>query len=260
MPLQLRDGIKLFSEEVGRGSPTLLFVHGLMCDHRFWAPQVEHFSKKHRVVVVDLRGHGASDAPAGEYTIDLLADDLAWLCREINLDAPVVVGHSLGGVVALQLAARRADRLRAVVILDSPIIPLESTRMIVAQHAAALRGSEWQAAQRLLTEWCFRPHSDPEVKAWVSARAGAAQHVVASLFENLFEVDTAAAAAACKLPVLYVSAGEAHVNLARFRELCPQLVTGQTVGGGHYHQLEVPEQINAMIDRFVAMHFSGNAA
>jgi pimeloyl-ACP methyl ester carboxylesterase len=258
MALRVRDGVQLFSDEVGRGSPPLLLVHGLMCDHRFWAPQVAHFSKKHRVVAVDLRGHGASDAAAGTYTMDLLADDLAWLCGEVHLEEPVVVGHSLGGVVALQLAARHVAR--AAVLLDSPIIPLESTRAMVQHHAAALRGSQWQAAQHTLTEWCFRPESDPMVRAWVFERAGAPQHVVASLFEDLFKCDTAAAAAACTVPVMYVSAADVHVDLVRFRELCPQLMTGQTVGSGHYHQLEVPEQINAMIDRFLAMHFSENSA
>jgi hypothetical protein len=55
------------------------------------------------------------------------------------------------------------------------------------------------------------------------------------------------------VPVLYVSSGPWFADVARVRELCPQLVTAQTVGSGHYHQLEVPEQVNAMIDRFLAV-------
>ena len=83
--------------------------------------------------------------------------------------------------------------------------------------------------------------------------AATPQHVIASAMEDYLAYDSAAAAAACKLPLVYVSSGPWFADVARLRELCPQLVTGQTVGSGHYHQLEVPEQINAMIDRFVAV-------
>ena len=80
------------------------------------------------------------------------------------------------------------------------------------------------------------------------------QHVVASAWENGFFVyDSAAAAAACKVPVLYIDAGTPNTDLSRFGELCPRLVTGKTVGSGHFVQLEVPEQVNAMIERFLAV-------
>jgi pimeloyl-ACP methyl ester carboxylesterase len=76
--------------------------------------------------------------------------------------------------------------------------------------------------------------------------------VLVSTWENLLAHDTAVAAAACKAPVLYIGS-VFPANLARFQELCPQLVIGQTVGAGHFHQLEVPEQVNGMIERFLTM-------
>lgn len=73
----IRDGIALAYEEAGRGAPALVFVHGLACHRGFWAEQVKHFSRHHRVLAVDLRGHGDSDAPEQRYTMQLLADDVA---------------------------------------------------------------------------------------------------------------------------------------------------------------------------------------
>ena len=58
---------------------------------------------------------------------------------------------------------------------------------------------------------------------------------------------------ACRVPVLYIDAGTPNTDLSRFGELCPRLVTGKTVGSGHFVQLEVPEQVNAMIERFLAV-------
>ncbi len=71
--------------------------------------------------------------------------------------------------------------------------------------------------------------------------------------EAMLAHDTAADAAACRVPTLAVASATLPGDVGRFRKLCPQLVTGQTVGSGHFHQLEVPEQINLMIDRFLAI-------
>ena len=85
-----------------------MFVHGWCCDHTFFAPQYEHFDARGSVTTYDLRGCGRSDRPE-DYEIATLADDLAWLCTELEISKPVVVGHSLGGVVGLELAARHSS-------------------------------------------------------------------------------------------------------------------------------------------------------
>src|SRR5580698_6226854 len=78
-----KDGINLAYKERNRGARPILFVHGWGCDHIFFAPQMQFFSRSHHVISVDLRGHGKSDAPEQEYTMAGLADDLAWLCTEL---------------------------------------------------------------------------------------------------------------------------------------------------------------------------------
>lgn len=100
MQSRIRDGVKLHYYEEGQGNPPLLFVHGSGCDHTDFAPQIAHFRHRHRVVAVDLRGHGRSDTPSGGYTIPDFADDIAWLCAALPLERPVVIGHSMGGQIA----------------------------------------------------------------------------------------------------------------------------------------------------------------
>ena len=65
--------------------------------------------------------------------------------------------------------------------------------------------------------------------------------------------DTISAARACRVPLLVLAAGESLSDLSLLREVCPNVITGQTVGAGHFHQLEVPEQITAMIERFLTV-------
>jgi len=93
----MRDGVALAYTEAGSGGPPLLLVHCWCGDHTHLDPQFEYFSRSHRVIAVDLRGHGVSDKPVQDYTMAGFADDLAWLRAQLGLAKPVVVGHSMGG-------------------------------------------------------------------------------------------------------------------------------------------------------------------
>jgi len=72
-----RGDVRLCYEESGTGSAPIVFVHGWCCDHSYFAPQFGYFAARHRVVSVDQRGHGESDKPVQDYTIEGFADDLA---------------------------------------------------------------------------------------------------------------------------------------------------------------------------------------
>lgn len=254
MPKLQRDGVSLFYEEDGRGDPPVLLVHGWCCDHTYLAPQFERFRRGHRVVAVDLRGHGQSDKPEQGYTMAGFADDLAWLCRQLAIARPVVVGHSMGGVIAMELTARHPDLASAVVLLDSPVVPPAGRGEAVTGLMQALRAPDYREVARLIVGSMFLPTDDQTRRERITeGMSSTPQHVMASALESIFACDTEAAAAACKVAVLAISADDPASDFARFRELCPQLTLGQTVGAGHFHQLEVPEQVNAMIERFLAV-------
>ena len=116
----VRDGVVLAYDDAGSGYPALVFVHGAACNRRFWCQQVPRFSSAHRVVAVDLRGHGESDAPSERYTVRLFADDLASTCTQLRIESPLVIGHSLGGLVALDFASAYPDHVAAAVLIDPP--------------------------------------------------------------------------------------------------------------------------------------------
>src|SRR5262245_50585963 len=177
-----RDGVKLGFEEAGSGDPPILLVHGWTCDHTYMAPQFEHFSRTHRVIAVDLRGHGQSDKPKQEYTMAAFADDLIWLCDQLKVKKPIVIGHSMGGVIGVELAARFPEIPGAVVTLDSPIVPpQELIEVLVVPTIEALRGPDYRAAQRkLVAEALFLPTDGPGRKARiVAAMSSAPQQVMA---------------------------------------------------------------------------------
>ena len=255
MALFERDGVKLFYEDTGQGDPPFVFIHGWTCDHTYFAPQAEHFSPRHRVVSVDLRGHGQSDAPEQDYAMSVFADDVAALVTDLGLTKPIVAGHSMGGVVALEMAARHPDLVGGVVMLDSPVLLPDALRPTLLGLIDGLKSPGYKDVQRSFVEgMLFSPTDDPTVKGRVLDEMGRApQHVMASCFDGMAAWDAEAAAKACKVPALYVGAENVIADVARFKELCPQLMVGQTVGAGHFHQLLVPDQVNAMVERFTAL-------
>src|SRR5512133_721473 len=100
-----RDGASLSFEDVGKGAPPILLIHDLTLDHTSLQAQREHFRGRHRVVGVDLPGHGQSEGLSRVYTPACFADDLAWLCYELGLYRPVAVGQGVGGIIAAEIAA-----------------------------------------------------------------------------------------------------------------------------------------------------------
>ncbi len=249
----LRDGVALAYDEAGDGDPPLVLVHGAACNRRFWEPQVDAFAATNRVIAVDLRGHGQSDAPAQRYTMRLFSDDLAWTCAQLGVDKPVVVGHSLGGMVALDLAATYPDRVCAAVLIDSLLCAGGDRTEVVRHLVEQLGGSEPGPALRSYFKAFFGPYDDPGLEAWALDQAVLTQaHVTSSLWEeSVRSWDDAAALAACRAPLLYIDAGTPNADLARASELCPGLMIARTVGSGHFSPLVVPEQVNAMLERFL---------
>ena len=248
-----RGGVALHYEEAGAGEPAIVFIHGWCCDRTYFAPQAARFAATHRCISVDLRGHGQSDKPQQEYSIAGFADDVAWLCAQLGVERPVVAGHSMGGLVALAMASRPSGAPSAIALLDSPVMPPDGIRGLMAQMAEAFRGPGYKdAAQTLVANSMFIAGSDTALKARiVEAMAGAPQHVLTSCWDAIGTFDGEAAAAACRVRALFIGAGGIG-DTVRFKALCPQLVVAETAGAGHFHQLEVPDQINAMLDHFLA--------
>jgi pimeloyl-ACP methyl ester carboxylesterase len=252
MPNVVRDGRSLFYRDEAGGHPPVVLVHGWCCDHTYMLPQLEHFAGRHRVIAPDLSGHGQSDKSPASYTIGGFADEVAWLADHLGLERPLVVGHSMGGAVALELAVRRPGLPAAIVILDNTVMPPPDRRARMEELARALAGPGYRDAMRQTLEaGFFSRWDDPDRKARiVEAMLSAPQHVIASAWEGILKWDGAAAIAGCTTPALYVAGAEVRTDLGRMLALCPSLITAQVAGAGHFMQLEVPDQVNAMLDRF----------
>jgi pimeloyl-ACP methyl ester carboxylesterase len=218
--------------------------------------QAAHFANNHRVVSVDLRGHGESDAPDQEYTIEGFADDLAWMIGELGLERPIAVGHSMGGTIVVQLAASRADLLGGIVLLDPGRIDPPTPKMIEAFGGAIARMQrDLHGTRTALFDSFFLPGHNASIRDAVQEQAKLApDHVVGNSFGHLLRWDGKAAAERVTVPTLHIAAEPGRNRASTVTAAIEHAVNRKTDDAGHFFLLEIPDQVNAMIEEFIHAH------
>jgi len=248
----VHNGTRLAFEDRGAGKPAFVFIHGWACDRSFFAPQTEHFSRQHRVLSLDLRGHGESDKPQGPYPIAAFADDVAYIVEKFGLGKTVAVGHSMGGLIVLQLAAAYPDCVAGIVLVDPPSLdPPPERRAMLEAVAAGIEAGDHES-RRGFIENMFLPTSDRElVENVLAVMLAAPSHAAVNAIRGVLEFDGRAAAASCKVAALLLSSAPQRHPPQLVSEWLPTVVYGGTVGAGHFNQLEVADQVNSMIEAFL---------
>lgn len=115
------DGVRIAYCEAGAGGEPLILVHGLCSMSYTWQGVFAAFAARGRTIALDLKGFGASDKPAGDYRLDAQAEIVAGLMARLGVRQAVVVGSSMGGAVALRLAARWGERVTRLVLVDPAV-------------------------------------------------------------------------------------------------------------------------------------------
>jgi pimeloyl-ACP methyl ester carboxylesterase len=163
--LRLSDGLSVRAIEAGAGAP-VLFIHGVGMRAEAWRPQAGAFAQDHRVIAVDLPGHGGSDClPASPR----LPDFVAWAARLIaalGLGRVSVAGHSMGALIALGLAVERPDLVRRAALLNGLHRRSAQARAAVLARAEAAATGRGEAP---LSRW-FGPGQEAiraEVAGWL---------------------------------------------------------------------------------------------
>ena len=134
---------------VKKGSgPAVLLLHGMACDHTTWLPIIDKLAERHTVIAPDLLGHGLSDKPRADYSVGGYANAMRDLLTVLGINRVTVVGHSLGGMLARGVAARRPDLVAGIVTMGSPMLApgahhvslARSVDLLVRLNRAGMRG------------------------------------------------------------------------------------------------------------------------
>jgi pimeloyl-ACP methyl ester carboxylesterase len=248
-------------DDVGRGGPPLVFLHGWCDDAYSWESTVAEFSKTHRCIVPEMRGHGRSSMPRDHaYFPEALSGDVVALCESIGAEKPVLVGHSFGGFLAAEIVRRFPDFARAAVIEDQPL-DLLGFHAQMSTVEEAIRSAETHLAFReQLERSLMTPAMPAEVGNELVAHAArtpveVGQALWAALFEytadELRERGNADMAAQATLPVQLIDGQEPPGYYAELRAVAPG-VRIAVLDCGHWTHLERPGGFRKTLREFLS--------
>jgi pimeloyl-ACP methyl ester carboxylesterase len=253
-----RDGVDLAYEVRGSGDRPMVFVHGWACNRAYFAAQVDHFAGRGCTTVsLDLRGHGQSRATEGtSFTIADFADDVAALIAHLGLDRPIAVGHSMGGITVLQLTASHPTSVSAIAMVDpASLVRKPATVATRVAMLEAMKAGDQGPQRDFIDRTMFLPSDDPQRKEQIIADMLATPvNVAVAAMESIHAFDGPAVAARCLVPSLHIGAARPLNPMNTFEQHLGGVVSGQTVGAGHFNQILVPAQVNDMIERFATIH------
>jgi pimeloyl-ACP methyl ester carboxylesterase len=249
------NGVTLRGEDHPGDGPSLVFVHGWCCDRSFLAPQVEFFAKQRsqRVVSLDLRGHGQSTGHDSECTIEQFAADVASVIEQCGLDRPTVVGHSMGGVVALELAMRRPELVASIAMLDSWVAV--HSHLAGATEGLSLLLDSPRCSETIgdfVGEWLLRDDTPAELRTRALDTMMAADPSVAlQCWSSMNEFDDRGAIKACPVPILFMAAENKVTALEELPDMNPGLELVCMRGVSHFHPVEAPDATNRHLADFL---------
>lgn len=255
------DGTRLHYEASGsgeRGAPALILVHGYAGNETQWQPAARLLARNHRVVRMDLRGHGRSDAPSSGYSMRKFADDLATVARSARVRSAVVCGHSLGSAVALSAASRHADLVRGVVLVDGAIDQMASAASVERHPLFRMVADEpYPDGLAQLFAMFYTDARDAALSARLVEEAMRTdQNAAVQTWRASLTADIPAMAKRVRQPALYISRSRLPLaTAAQLHEVMPHAGYAQAHDCGHFVPLEVPDQVASMVRRFLERSF-----
>ncbi|MCW2546472.1 MAG: alpha/beta hydrolase fold protein [Mycobacterium sp.] len=253
--------VRLFFTDDGDGERPILFVHGFSCDSHDWTWQFPHFVDGHRVIAVDLRGHGRSSVPDQGYEPRQFAADIAALLTQLDTGPVIAVGHSLGGAIVSTLAIEHPELVHAVVSVDPGYLLPDEFRPIIEGMAGALQSGDPVAGSQTFLSGSYSPASPAALKTWHMRRiAGVPGHVLrqtlAGLFvgpESLGFRETSVpylSRRQCPVLALYTDPDRAAFEATLFDD--PRSKSISWAGSGHWLHQERPEEFNHLVTGWLA--------
>jgi len=260
------NGIEIYYEVHGKeGAPWLVLSHSLACSVRMWDPQIEAFKGTCRILNYDMRGHGQSGAPAGPYSLDMLADDILSLVTHLNIRKAVYCGLSIGGMIGQTIAIRGGGPFERMVLCDTTHAqPPEALKQWEERIQIAETKGMQPLVQGTLERWFTEPFrkAKPEVVAKIAdliAATPVAGYVGCG--RAIMGLNTTARLKDIRVPVLAIT-GEQDAAAPGTRHI------GQNVPGAklvviaqaaHIANLEQPEAFNRALREFLSSPASGRA-
>jgi pimeloyl-ACP methyl ester carboxylesterase len=247
------DGVSIVYEVRGEGEPALVFIHGWCCDRSYWSEQLPQFAEKYKVVAIDLAGHGESGLDRKEWTMGAFGDDVVAVVDKLNLEQVVLIGHSMGGFVMLEVGREIPQRILGLVGTDT-IWDFES-KYPQEFVDAVLKGlnDNFVEFMKDFVRDMFIENSDPllidKIVRGMSSvlpevGIGAVKAVINFQNNEIIQV-----LSEVKAPITCINADATNVETNK--RYVPSFKAKIMFGVGHFNMMEDPETFNRLLEETI---------
>ncbi len=242
------DGVPIAYETSGKGSPALVFIHCWECDMGFWKDQVPYFDKKYQVVTLDLAGMGQSGMGRKDYTIQSFAQDVAAVVKAAGLKKVILIGHSMGGPVALEAAKLMPDKVIGVIGVDTyQNLEMKRPPLQMMAFLAGLK-TNYKATVTPYIRTLFPKTADTTLAAQVASKIASANPEVGyGAMRNMMSYNPATTAGELKMPIRAVNSDLFPTNVEADQKIAPSFKVVILPGTGHFLFLEKPQKFNELL-------------
>ncbi len=254
------NGIRLAYDDQGTGLP-LVFLHAFPLNRSMWAPQIALLSQQFRTIAIDLRGHGESDAPLWDFSLDHYADDVCALLDHLAVPQAVLVGLSMGGYVSFAFSRKYGNRLKALVLADTRAQADSPDGRTGRFHLAQTAFSQGAGAvAEIMLSKLLGPTSlqtKPDLVEYVrkTIQAAPVSGIVVDLMAMADRSDSVPHLRATTCPVLVVIGQEDSTTPLADARLMAAEIPGARLAvipaAGHLSSLEQPNVFNDLVKGFV---------
>src|SRR4029434_6235530 len=243
------EGVPIHYSVQGKGEPALVFIHCGGCDRHVWDNQVSVFAKNQRVVTIDLPGHGESGQGRKNWSVESFADDVNTVITKLNLKRVLLVGSSMGALIAVEATRRMPGRVQAIVPVDTlqnvetKVDPVQ-LQQVFKQLRADYKGTVTGFMNQLL----FSPNTPAAVKnRMISEVTSRPPELSIAILEGIIGYNSVPALREIKVPIRAINGDLNPTNLEVNRKYAPQFDAAIIKGSGHYPMLENPERFNELL-------------
>jgi len=248
------DNARVYYSVAGKGEPTVVLVHGWTCDGTFWDKQVPELAKNYRVLNVDLPGHGKSDAPEVEYTMELMARGVLAAMDAAKVGRAVLMGHSMGVSVNRVVYDQAPSRVAAFATIDGAIFRNSSPAFEAGFRKvySGFDGPDGPALRVKFIEQMFEESTPPELREHIRsvmlappgrvAKSALAGLVASHIWDK----------GAVSVPALAINKKRQGDAMERtHRSVLSNLDYHEMDGVSHFLMMEKPAEFNAILTSFL---------
>lgn len=242
------DGSMIHYGVTGQGQPTLVFVHCWECNMTYWDNQVSVFDKAHKIVLLDLAGHGTSGTNREDYTLPAYGQDVAAVVNKLGLDKFILIGHSMGGPVNIEAARILGDKVIAIIGVDTYAdFNFKYPEYQIKQWLLSMENDFYGTTMSFVKGLFPDSTENPIAEKIAEDMASASPEVGISSMRNVAAYDYIEALKDVTAPFYLINADMYPVDTVTGKKYTSEFNVKILENSGHFLHLEKPEEFNQLL-------------